>query len=172
MRSRDVTKVALAGVLCAAAVAGSAFSVPVFGSRCAPAQHLANVLAAVFLGPLWGVAAAFGASLIRNLLGLGSLLAFPGSMFGALLAGIAYARVKHIGAALIGEVFGTAVVGGLCAYPIAVLFMGKAAGEIAFYAYVFPFFVSTAGGSLLAWLVLAAIGRALRASGREMGSLK
>lgn len=168
----NASKIALAGVLCAAAVAGSAFSIPVFGSRCAPAQHMANVLAAVFLGPWWGCAAAFGASLIRNLIGLGSLLAFPGSMFGALLAGIAYSRVKHIGAALIGEVFGTAVIGGLCAYPIAVFFMGKAAGEIAFYAYVFPFFVSTAGGSLLAGVVLAAVGRALKASGREIGSLR
>ena len=77
-------KLAIAGVLTAAAVAGSLISVPVAGSKCAPVQHMVNVFAAVILGPWWGVGIAFCASLIRNLLGIGSLLAFPGSMFGAL----------------------------------------------------------------------------------------
>ena len=80
-------KLAIAGVLTAAAVAGSLISVPVAGSKCAPVQHRVNVFAAVILGPWWGVGIAFCASLIRNLLGIGSLLAFPGSMFGALCCG-------------------------------------------------------------------------------------
>ena len=77
-------KLAIAGVLTAAAVAGSLISVPVAGSKCAPVQHMVNVFSAVILGPWWGVGIAFCASLIRNLLGIGSLLAFPGSMVGAL----------------------------------------------------------------------------------------
>ena len=72
-------KLAIAGVLTAAAVAGSLISVPVAGSKCAPVQHMVNVFSAVILGPWWGVGIAFCASLIRNLLGIGSLLAFPGS---------------------------------------------------------------------------------------------
>ena len=36
-------KLAIAGVLTAAAVAGSLISVPVAGSKCAPVQHMVNV---------------------------------------------------------------------------------------------------------------------------------
>ena len=82
-------KLALAGVLCAVAVVGSMLQFPVFGSQCAPVQHMVNVICAVFLGPGYGVAVAFLASLLRNIFGLGSLLAFPGSMCGALLGVVA-----------------------------------------------------------------------------------
>lgn len=70
-------KLAVAGLLTAAAVAGSLLSVPVAGSKCAPVQHMVNVFAAVILGPWWGVGIAFCASFLRNLMGIGSLLAFP-----------------------------------------------------------------------------------------------
>ena len=40
--------------------------------------------------------------------------------------------------------------GGLLAYPVAVAFMGADAGAVAFTAYIAPFLVSTAGGSILA----------------------
>lgn len=147
-------KLALAGVLCAVAVVGSMLQFPVFGSQCAPVQHMVNVICAVFLGPGYGVAVAFLASLLRNLFHLGSLLAFPGSMVGALLCGLAYAKFKTLASALVAEVFGTAVLGGLCAYPMAILFMGQSAGQIAFYAYVVPFLVSTAGGAVLSGVLL------------------
>ncbi len=111
-------------------------------------------MCAVMLGPWYGIGTAFCASLIRNLLGLGSLLAFPGSMFGALLCGIAFWKTKSVLAALLSEVFGTAVLGGLCAYPIAILFMGQNAGELAFYAYIMPFLISTAGGAALSGILL------------------
>ena len=95
MNQNKTKKIVLAGILCAVAVVGSMFSVPVFGSKCAPVQHMVNILCAVLLGPWYGVGVAFAASLIRNLLGLGSLMAFPGSMFGALLCGIMYHKTKN-----------------------------------------------------------------------------
>lgn len=153
----NTKKIALAGVLCAVAVVGSMFSFPVFGSKCAPVQHMVNVLCAVLLGPWYGVAVAFVASLLRNLLGLGSLMAFPGSMCGALLSGILYHKTKNLLATLAGEVFGTGIIGGLLAWPVAVFLMGKAAGDIAFYAYIVPFLVSTVGGSIIAGVVLIAL---------------
>lgn len=149
MKKSSIQKLALAGVLCAIAVVGSLFSFPVFGSKCAPIQHMVNVICAVFLGPAYGLGVAFTASLIRNLLGLGSLMAFPGSMFGAVLCGLVYKKTKKLPLTLLAEVFGTAILGGLCAYPIALAFMGKTAGEIAFYAYIIPFFISTVAGSVL-----------------------
>ena len=153
----NTKKLALAGVLCAVAVVGSMFSFPVFGSKCAPVQHMVNVLCAVLLGPWYGVAVAFVASLLRNLLGLGSLMAFPGSMCGALLCGIVYHKTTHLLATLCGAVFGTGIIGGLLAWPVAVFLMGKAAGDIAFYAYIVPFLVSTVGGSIIAGVVLIAL---------------
>ena len=39
-------------------VVGSVFSFPMFGSKCAPVQHMVNVLCAVLLGPWWGVGVA------------------------------------------------------------------------------------------------------------------
>ena len=111
MKKVNTKKLATASILCAVAVVGSLFSFPVFGSKCAPVQHMVNIICAVLLGPAYGVGAAFAASLIRNLLGLGSLMAFPGSMFGALLCGLVYKKTGNIAATLIGEVFGTAILG-------------------------------------------------------------
>ena len=150
-------KLALAGVLCAVAVVGSMLQFPVFGSQCAPVQHMVNVICAVFLGPGYGVAVAFLASLLRNIFGLGSLLAFPGSMCGALLCGLVYWKTRNLPATLAGEVFGTGIIGGLLAWPVAILIMGKAAGDIAFYAYIVPFLVSTVGGSIIAGIILFAL---------------
>ena len=120
---------------------------------------MVNILCAVLLGPFYGVTVAFAASLIRNLLGLGSLMAFPGSMFGALLCGLAYWKTKNIPFTLIAEVFGTAILGGLCAYPVAIFFMGKNAAELAFYVYVIPFLISTAGGAVLSAVLLGALSK-------------
>lgn len=160
MKNLSVKKLALAGMFCALCVVGSVFSFPMFGSKCAPVQHMVNVLCAVLLGPWWGVGVAFVASLLRNLLGLGSLMAFPGSMFGALLCGLVYKKTGNIAATLIGEVFGTAVLGGLCAYPVAIYFMGQSAAAIAFYAYIIPFFVSTAGGAAISAVLIYSLKKA------------
>jgi energy coupling factor transporter S component ThiW len=84
-------------------------------------------------------------------------MAFPGSMLGALLCGIAFWKSRNIPVTLLAEVFGTGILGGLCAYPIAILFMGMQAGEIAFYAYVIPFLVSTVGGAVISAVLLGAL---------------
>ena len=157
MKKVNVKKLTYAGILCAIAVVGSLFSVPVFGSKCAPVQHMVNIICAVLLGPWYGVAVAFAASLIRNLMGLGSLLAFPGSMFGALLCGLAFHKTRNTWITYIAEIFGTGILGGLCAYPIAIAFMGKTAGDIAFYAYVVPFLISTIGGTILSGVIVESL---------------
>ena len=161
MKKNNTRKLAVAAIFTAIAVVGSMFSFPVLSSRCAPVQHVVNVLCAVFLGPAWGVGVAYVASLLRNLLGLGSIMAFPGSMIGALLCGLAYKAMKGKSAALpvtlLAEIFGTGVLGGLCAYPLAVLFMNVDAAAVAFYAYIIPFLISTTGGSIIAGLVIAAL---------------
>ena len=70
MKNTNIQKLSIAGILCALAVVGSLFSFPVLGSKCAPIQHMVNIVCAVLLGPWYGVAVAFAASLLRNVLGL------------------------------------------------------------------------------------------------------
>lgn len=155
MKTKNVKKLTLTAVLTAIAVIGSLFSVPVLGSKCAPIQHLVNILCAVFLGPWYGVAAAFLTSLIRNLFGLGTMLAFPGSMCGALLAGILYRYGKKLWFAYVGEVFGTAILGGMLAFPIAAFVMGNEAAAL--FTFVVPFLISTVGGTILAAVIMTAM---------------
>ena len=152
----NVKKLAVASLLCAVAVVGSTFSFMVLGSKCAPVQHMVNILCAVLLGPGYGIGVAFAASLLRNLLALGTLMAFPGSMLGALLCGLVYRFSRNIPATLAGEVFGTAVLGGLCAWPIAVFVMGQ---EAAVFAFVVPFLVSTAAGALISAALIYSLKR-------------
>ena len=61
-------KLAFAGVFIALAVLGSLISIPIAGSKCAPVQHMINILSAVLLGPWYSVGIAFCSSLLRNLL--------------------------------------------------------------------------------------------------------
>lgn len=158
MKQLHVKKMAVAGLFCALAVVGSMFvGFPVFGSRCAPVQHMVNILCAVLLGPGYGVGVAFASSLLRVLTGTGTLMAFPGSMLGAALCGLAYWKSRNLPLTLAAEVFGTAVLGGLTAYPVAVWFMSVDAAAVAFYAYIIPFLISTAAGSILAGLLVAAL---------------
>ncbi len=143
----NLKKLTISAMLTAAAVSLSAFAIPIGASKCFPIQHLCNVIAGVFLGPWYAAGMAFCTSLIRNLMGTGSLLAFPGSMVGALLCGLLYQNFRHLWVAYAGEVFGTGVLGGLLCFPVATLVMGQ---EAAVFAYVLPFLVSTAGGTAMA----------------------
>ncbi len=124
--------------------------IPIGIAKCFPVQHAINVLLAVLLGTRYSVSAAFGISALRVAAGTGSLLAFPGSMFGAALAGILYSRTGSIWGAVIGEIIGTGIIGGLVAYPIAAFIIGSKVGAFFF---VIPFLVSSAGGSVIAWAI-------------------
>ena len=151
MKTTQIKKMSIAALLAALAVVLSPFSVPVGASKCFPIQHMINVIAGIILGPGYATGAAFVTSLIRNLLGTGSLLAFPGSMCGAFLAGLLFGKTKKIIAACFGEVFGTGIIGGLLAYPVATMVMGK---QAAVFAYVIPFLTATLVGSLMAFMLI------------------
>lgn len=161
MKEKNLIKdITLAGVLVALAVVGSFISFPVAGSKCAPVQHLVNIIAAVFLGPVYGVGIAFLASLIRNLTGLGSLLAFPGSMIGALCCGLIYKYTKNNFFTCLAEALGTSILGGIAAYFVAKSFMGKA--SIGIFIYVLPFAISTVAGSIIAFLILPILKKSIK----------
>lgn len=157
MKNTKVRKMVLTAIFTAIAVVGSTFSFPIMGSKCAPVQHFINVLSAVFLGPSYAVMQAYMASLIRNLLGLGTLLAFPGSICGAVLSAVLYKKIKKLPAAYFGEIFGTGIIGGLTSYPVAAFIMGNKAAALT--TFVVPFLISTIGGTVIAMVVVTSMSK-------------
>lgn len=145
-------KLVLTALLCAVAVATSSFLfVPVGMIRAFPVQHLINIVLAVLVGTKYAVTGAFIVSLLRNLLGLGSLFAFPGSMVGALLAGLVYKKTKSLLWTAVAEVVGTGVIGAMLCYPIATLILGREASLF----FVMPaFFASSLLGATISFVIL------------------
>lgn len=150
----NVKKLVIAAMLVALTVSLSTFYIPIGASKCYPIQHLVNILCAVFLGPAYGVSAAFCTSLIRNLMGTGTLLAFPGSMVGALMAGLMYKYSHKLIFTYIGELFGTGILGGILCFPVATLIMGQ---EAAVFTFVLPFFMSSLAGTCIAIILTGAL---------------
>ena len=103
-------KLALAGLFAALGVLLSLFAIPVGGARVLPFQHAINAVAGVVVGPWWAAGAALVAATLRFSLGTGSLFAFPGSPFGALVVGLVYVYLKRDEAALT-EPLGTVLIG-------------------------------------------------------------
>lgn len=64
MKKTNIHKLVFAAVLVALAVVGSLISFPIGASKCAPVQHLVNIIGAVFLGPAWAVGVGFTAAAI------------------------------------------------------------------------------------------------------------
>lgn len=134
-------------VLAALAVALAPISIPVGVAKLSPSQHFINVLAAALVGPWWGLATAIATSLVRNALGMGTPLAFPGSVFGVLLAALAFRATRNIYWTALGEVIGTGLIGAsVGALLIAPYLMGK---DIALTVLITPFLLSSVSGAAL-----------------------
>lgn len=164
----------MAAFLTALAVVGSMFSFYIGVSKCSPIQHMVNIIAGVYLGPWWAMGSGFCAALIRNFTGLGTPLAFPGSMVGSFLCGAMYHWVFkkkplyfRLPAAYLGELVGTSVIGGMLAYPVAAFIIGSK--EAALFAYVIPFFVSCSVGTVVAAVLVTALKR-VKAIDRLVGA--
>src|SRR5690625_2298898 len=77
-RTKDLTLIA---AFIAIGVVGASFLwFPTGVAQAYPVQHAINVISAVILGPVPTVIIAFGIGLVRNALGLGTLLAFTGGI--------------------------------------------------------------------------------------------
>lgn len=156
-------------MIAAIGVIGATLSVPVGITKCYPMQSFLNILTAILFGPGWAVMTAFVISLLRNLLGLGTIMAFPGSMFGALAAGLLYKWKPKSLMACLGELVGTGLIGSIAVYPIAKFVMGR---DVAALAYVVPFSLAAVVGSVCAMVVIVLLERTgamkkLRASGAQ-----
>ena len=114
MKALSTKKLALAGCSAPWPLWAACSASPFLAANAPGAAHGQHPVRCA-AGPLLRHRRGFVASLLRNLLGLGSLMAFPGSMFGALLCGIVYHKTEKLLPTLVGEVFGTSILGGLCA---------------------------------------------------------
>jgi len=150
----DSRKTAYAVVLVAIGVALAPYtSFPVGIAKINPAQHFVNVLGAVILGPWWAVIIAGVIGVLRNAMGVGTLLAFPGGMIGACLAGYFYRYFRqNIYAGAVGEVIGTGLIAPVVsALFVAPVLMGKA---IPLLALAPSFLGSTIAGAVLGVMAL------------------
>jgi energy coupling factor transporter S component ThiW len=151
--------VAQAVVLVAIGVALAPFtSFPVGIAKVNPTQHFVNVLGAILLGPWWAVANAAIIGIIRNAMGVGTLLAFPGGMIGAFLAGYMYRLTRNLYLGALGEIIGTGIIGAVVsALIVAPAFMGS---SVALGALMASFLGSTIVGSVIGVLALKLLERA------------
>lgn len=152
-------RAAYAVVLVALGVALAPFtSLPIGVAKINPTQHLVNVLAAVIMGPWWATLVALVIGILRNALGLGTLLAFPGGMIGALLAGLAWRVTGRLYAAAAGEIVGTGVLAPVVgAALVAPFFMGRSIGLLALLP---SFLASSVAGAALGVLAVRLLRRA------------
>lgn len=144
-------KLILAGICMALGVVLSTTFIPVGPARIFPFQHMINVLLAVLVGSRYAVGAAFGTSCLRNILALGSPLAFPGSMIGAWLSSVLYKRYNAIWAAALGEAIGTGLIGAIVSYPAANFLLGK---PLSLLTLIISFFMSSVAGACIGFAVL------------------
>lgn len=149
---KKVQKLTYTAILAALTTATSSFIyIPIGFAKIFPIQHFANVLSAVMLGPWYALAQAFISSTFRNLMGTGSLFAYPGSMIGALLAAYLFKKTKKLSFAMVGEVVGTGILGALATYPIGVFLLGK---ETTVFGLMPAFLMSSFVGALMAYGLL------------------
>ncbi len=164
MQTRDVARATL---LTALAVALSPLSIPIGITKVFPAQHMINVISAVLLGPWYAVLVAFSTSVIRNLLGTGTINAFAGSTIGALLAGLAWRTTRNVYLSALGEVVGTGVLAVLVTvYVVAPSLLGK---NLALAAIGAGFLASTVLGAVIGVAVLKVLQAAGYVERRNQG---
>jgi energy coupling factor transporter S component ThiW len=153
-------KMTLAALFAALAVLLSPFSFQVGPSRCFPFQHAVNVVAGITLGPLWACGAAFVTSLVRYSIGTGTILAFPGSIFGALAVGLAAKllpeRLRTLAAA--AEPLATSIIGA----GVSAFIVSPGGGFLlSFYTLSFAFFISSGPGAAIGFVTLKALRRGI-----------
>lgn len=124
----------------------------------APMSSVVNVIAAVLMNPFAATLMALICGVMRMLfLGIPPL-ALTGAVFGAFLAAFFYKVWPHSGAAALGEIIGTGIIGSLLSYPVMAWFTGSANGLYLF-VYTPRFLGAAIMGSIAACLLLIKLGK-------------
>jgi len=147
---------------------------PFFTTKAYPGQHLINALAGVMLGPWWAAAAAILIGVVRNILGIGTIYAFPGGIPGGVVVGLVYLvtrrskrpAIRYLAA--LAEPIGTVLIGGTLSLAVIAPIIGdpRLLGAVEQYGLwrFLPVFwsgwaLSSIPGSVAGYLVLLALDR-------------
>ena len=118
-----------------------------------PMAHLINIVCSVFLGPWYSLLCATLIGIIRMLTMGIPPLALTGAIFGAFFSGLFYRLSKgKILCAVLGEVFGTGIIGALMSYPVMTFLWGKEGLTWGFY--IPSFICGTLIGGSIAYVLL------------------
>ena len=113
-----------------------------------PMAHFINIVCSVLMGPWYSLLCATLIGIIRMLMMGIPPIALTGAVFGAFLSGVFYRLSKgNILFAVVGEVFGTGVIGAIASYPVMSVLWGKEGLSWLFYV---PSFIcgTLIGGSI------------------------
>lgn len=118
-----------------------------------PMAHLINVTCAVFVGPFPSLVCATLIGIIRMIFMGIPPLALTGAIFGALFSGLFYRLSKgKILFAVLGEVFGTGIIGAIVSYPVMTYIWGR--DGLTWFFYVPSFIAGTLIGGSIAFILL------------------
>ena len=162
-RGFTTRKIALTVILAAVAVALSPLvSIPLGFATPLPVQHMVNAIAGVLLCPWYAVLIAVIVGAIRNFIGTGTPLAFPGGIFGGLVVGLVYRYLLKKDYAALFEPLGTVLIGAtLSAYLVGpwAYQAGLLKAPPVYSLLVVSFLASSIVGSVLGFAVLKIIRR-------------
>ncbi len=118
-----------------------------------PMAHLINVTCAVFMGPFPAFICATLIGIIRMIFMGIPPLALTGAVFGAFFSGLFYRLSKgKILFAVLGEIFGTGIIGAIVSYPVMTYIWGR--DGLTWFFYVPSFVAGTLIGGSIAFILL------------------
>ena len=123
-----------------------------------PTAHLINIVCSVLMGPWYSLLCATLIGIIRMMFMGIPPLALTGAVFGAFLSGVFY-RLSggRIICAVLGEIFGTGIIGSMVSYPVMAFLMGRDGLNAFFYT---PMFIgATVMGGTAAYIFLKALSK-------------
>lgn len=149
MNTTHTKKIILTALFSGLAVVLSIFHIPIGVMKVYPFQHMINAIAGVIIGPIYAAIAAMITGVIRNMLGTGTIFAFPGGIPGAAIVGLSYKLTKRVESALL-EPIGT-FIGALISPLIAGVALGRQMDATAF---IIPFLSSSIPGTILGYVII------------------
>ncbi len=150
-------RLVLAALFAAIGTVLGTVSFPVGPTKVAPFQHAVNAVAGILVGPWYAAGAAIVTASLRNILHTGTVFAFPGSPFGALVVGYAYRLLRNDAAALC-EPIGTVLIGAsLAAWAFQPFFVPGSHRTVGLF--MWAFLSSSIPGAVIGYIVVRVLRR-------------